>query len=373
MQLAIGVATVVLVFFPQTVLAQAFPRITLKPANAVLDAEFTFVLSVREVADGRVILTDGREQQMWIGDFRSLTTKPLGQKGRGPLEWGAASSVFPTRGDSSIMYDRANGRWVLFDGVAPVATVPSMHPAVLAASSFRGADRLGRVLSTKPRVLTPGSNSITGRDSLVVQLVDRASGRVEPVATVRERPRRVNATGDASGQVNGFVVQWTVAFAQAEEAHLANDGWVAVVRLDPVRVDWRAPDGTWRNGKPLPLPAIVVDAAERRAIIAVRAEQRQRLLTQGAPVAPDPPLPTLLPPLDHLQALGLPDGRILLRRRSQYSAPSARYVIVNRAGRVDGELRLGPNEEVVGFGPRSVYITFKDDDDVQRLRRHPWP
>jgi hypothetical protein len=45
---------------------------------------------------------------------------------------------------------------VASSGVAPVATVPPTHPAVLAASWFRGADRLGRVMSTTPRVLTPG-------------------------------------------------------------------------------------------------------------------------------------------------------------------------------------------------------------------------
>lgn len=373
MPTALGIITVAVLCFSRTAAAQVFPRITLKPANAVLDAEFTFILSIREVADGRLILTDGAEKQLWVGDFRTSRTTPLGRKGKGPLEWGTASWIYPTRADSSIMYDPVNGRWLLFDGVVPVATVPPTHWAVRAASWFRGADQLGNVMSTVPRALSPGLNNVTGRDSMVVQLVDRASGRVERVAAVRDRPRRINATGDAKGQVTGYVVQSTVAFARAEEAHLANDGWLAIVRLDPLRVDWRAPDGTWRKGEPLPLPALEVDAAERRAIIEVRAEQRQRMLRQGAPVAPDPPLPTMLPPLDHLQALSLPDGRILLRRRSLFSVPSSRYVIVNRAGRVDAELRLRPNEEVVGFGARSVYIAFKNDDDVLRLRRHPWP
>ena len=34
---------------------------------------------------------------------------------------------------------------------------------------------------------------------------------------------------------------------------------------------------------------------------------------------------------------------------------------------------LAANEDIVGFGARTVYVAFKDADDIQRLRRHPWP
>ena len=67
------------------------------------------------------------------------------------------------------------------------------------------------------------------------------------------------------------------------------------------------------------------------------------------------------------------DGRLLLLRRASASNPSTRYLVINRHGEIDGEIVMGARESIVGFGPRSLYIAFKDADDIQFLRRHPWP
>ncbi len=29
--------------------------------------------------------------------------------------------------------------------------------------------------------------------------------------------------------------------------------------------------------------------------------------------------------------------------------------------------------EIVGAGARTLYIAFKDENDIQHIRRHPWP
>ncbi|MCC6246098.1 MAG: hypothetical protein IT353_24910, partial [Gemmatimonadaceae bacterium] len=46
--------------------AQSLPAITLAAANATLDDDFVGLTSVRELADGRVLLTDGRDQQIYL-------------------------------------------------------------------------------------------------------------------------------------------------------------------------------------------------------------------------------------------------------------------------------------------------------------------
>ena len=36
-------------------------------------------------------------------------------------------------------------------------------------------------------------------------------------------------------------------------------------------------------------------------------------------------------------------------------------------------LQLPPDHQIVGFGARSVYVVVTDEDDLQRIQRHPWP
>lgn len=355
-------------------LAQSLPRIVLKPANGMLDADFVALTSLREVADGRVIVTDGQAQQLYVGDFATKAATPLGRRGKGPLEWIAVGRVHPSVGDSSIMSDIANRRWLLFDGASVVGTRRPDDPAVRAAGDFRGVDRLGHVMSARSAPMTTsGTREYTRRDSQVVLLVDRASGRTDTVARTREMPRRYSQTVRENGALGSFQNSRTEAGAQGEEAYLCGDGTLAVVRLEPLRVDWRAPDGRWTFGKPLPLRGEPVDAKERAQIAQQRKETRAEMRRLGLPAPSEPPLATTLPALRALRPIELPDGRIALQRASPVSKPAVRYVIVNRRGTIDGEITLQTNEYLLGFGSRSVYISVRDDDDVERLRRHPWP
>lgn len=357
----------------RTAAAQGLPRIALAPANAALDADFVGLNSLRELSDGRVILTDGRDQRIFLADFTAKTASALSRQGKGPMEYSFVGLLHATRGDSTVMMDVSNRRWLLFDGPRVAGTVPADHPAVQAAAPMRGADRLGRVLGTRSEEFTSGVRLYTRKDSQVVVLVDRRTGRADTVARVREMPRQATMTRDATGQVTSASTMPTESYAQAEEPYLCNDGTLVVVRLEPLRVDWRAPDGTWTRGEPLPLAGQDVGPAERDAILKRRATMAETMRNAGMPEPPQGPMPKTLPALESLRPLELPDGRIALKRRSPASNPSSRYVIVNRKGKPDGEISLASNELLAGFGRKSVYVSFKDADDVQRLRRHPWP
>jgi hypothetical protein len=359
---------------PCTAWAQPLRPISLAKANATLDDDFVGLTSMRELADGRVILTDGRDQRIFLADFALGTATPLSRKGKGPLEYSFVGFVYATAADSTIMLDLSNRRWLVFAGASVVGTVPPDNPAVEVSQPMTGADRLGRVLSTKGTNFVAGVRVYTRRDSQVVMLVDRRTGRADSVARVREMPREATKTVDAEGRVTSSSNRATESAAQGEEAFLANDGTLAIIRLEPLRVDWRSPTGTWTRGAPLPITGAAVTAVEREAIVKRRAENAESMRKAGFAAFPDAPIPTTLPALANLRgAIGLPDGRIALQRRSPTSVPSVRYVIVNRKGAIDGEITLAANEQIIGFGARSIYVSFKDADDVQRLRRHAWP
>ena len=323
------VSMLLLVTCVVTASAQPVRQIPLKPANATLNAEFVGITSVREVADGRVIVTDGRDQQLYVADFRANTAAILGSKGKGPREWLNVGFVHGLPGDSSIMGDFGNGRLVLFEGARIVGLLAPDHPATRALLyAMSGGDRLGHLLSRKDNPADAAKLEFTRADSSALVLVALSTGRLDTVAQLRQRPRRVELLRGSDGKTHGRQVSPSEPNAQEEIAHLFGDGWISVVRLEPLRVDWRSPDGRWTRGSPFPLRPLLVDARERKAIEARRAQSREEF---------------------------------------------RRYLVINRAGNIDGEIAVGAREDIMGFGPRSVYIAFKDDDDIQRLRRHPWP
>ena len=178
-----------------------------------------------------------------------------------------------------------------------------------------GADRFGHVLSRKNHPADASKLEFTRADSSALVLVALSTGRLDTVTQLRQRPRRVELLRGSDGKTRDRQVSPSEPNAQEEIAHLFGDGWISVVRLEPLRVDWRSPDGRWTRGSPFPLRPLPVDAREKKAIETRRAQSREEFR----------------------------------------------------------KLAVGAREDIIGFGPRSVYIAFKDNDDIQRLRRHPWP
>jgi hypothetical protein len=66
-------------------------------------------------------------------------------------------------------------------------------------------------------------------------------------------------------------------------------------------------------------------------------------------------------------------GNLIVRRTPSSGIAGTEYDVVDRRGVLARAIRLGPREAIVGFGRRHVYTLLVDNDDVQQLRRHPWP
>jgi len=322
------------------VYGQSVKRLVLSPSDARLSAEFVGITSVREIADGRVLVTDGRDQTLYLTDFHANSAVVLGSKGKGPGEYSMVGFIRELSGDSSIMGDLYNLRWLLFNGAKIVSTVPPDHPAIKATgSSIHGTDRLGHVMIHSS--MTPernGVTQITRKDSMALMLVDRATGRRDTVAKLRESPRERHINMDNEGRIHSSSSELTEPNPQAEEAVLAPDGWIAVIRLEPLRIDWRSPTGQWTKGLPLPL--------KPEKDLTVFSSYRNLYTT--------------------------PDGRVAIKRTPSKSSPANRWVVINRQGTIDGEFVLGAKEDIAGFSATSLYISRKDDNDIQTLRRHLW-
>jgi hypothetical protein len=169
------------------------------------------------------------------------------------------------------------------------------------------------------------------------------------------------------------------ALSVGEDAALFQDGWMAVARLDPYRVDWRTPAGTIIPGEQLPVPVIPFDTREREAYLArTRSEFSdpeghmpaamkaavQRLLTD---------LPETIPPFLPRALIAGADCLLYIRRTPTVDHPSPTYDAVDRSGRLRFQIELAPRQRLVAAGVKHLYIVTRDSSDLERLSRHPTP
>ena len=358
-----------LVTFSSSALAQP-GRVTLQPADATLSHEFTRVESVRELLDGRLLVSDPRDRGLLIVDFRSGQVSDISRKGRGPGEYATANALWWMGGDSTLMADNGNRRWLLFHGDRVAVTVPADNPAVAAGGvAVSGSDSLGHILSQRRNPPKPGTSTIDKQDSTTLVLVTRSTARLDTVASVSRQPGSVEAQYGTDGKLQTMRVTLST-LVSGEKFLLCRDGWLAVARVDPYRVDWRSPGGAWTLGSPIAVPTIPISAREKRA------EMERRAREFGTPIAsPDAvnDWPATLPPFPPSGSLlESSDGRLLVPRQPSADHPETIYDVINRRAQLDGQITLSIAERIVGFGKGSVYVVVTGDDGIERLRRHPW-
>jgi hypothetical protein len=87
----------------------------------------------------------------------------------------------------------------------------------------------------------------------------------------------------------------------------------------------------------------------------------------------DSPWAERIAPIRPNALMAASDGNLLVLRAQWSKEPDTRYDVFNRTGQRVAQLSLPDSERVVGFGPRSVYVSVRDGDGFHYLRRHPWP
>ena len=368
--------------------AQPPRELRLKPATAELSEEFTFIGSVRELSDGRVLITDPREVRVVVASLKTGAVQLIGRKGQGPNEYSGAGTLLPLGSDSSLLVDGLSRRWLLFAGAAIVATLPPDTRIIKALKTFaRGADERGNVwANNSPREFNqetakPGVTTFGSVDSDFVVRGNRGSGKVDTVTKVRVAVSRQTITANAEGKFQSVSVV-RPPLAVGEEAALFLDGWFAIARLDPYRIDWISPDGRVSKGSAIPVTPIKATKAEKDAYFARQQAARAMQRAGGGGALP----PSLQRELDALRdqfpaefppytngIIAGGDGNLWLRHPVSMNYLDYRYDIVNRRGQLAGVLNLGKGERIVTVSKTAVYVAWKDEDDIERLRRHPLP
>jgi hypothetical protein len=346
--------------------AQDIRTLQLKPADATLGEQFTGIFSIRELADRKVLVTDNSsETRLVVADLASGVVRQIGRQGAGPAEYRVAGRLLALQRDSSLLVEGQQGRrWLLLAGDRIVRTIPPDHPAIRTApGDLFGADTSGNILGLRTTFVEQLEGDIS---RLVVGaiLTSRRTARADTVARLRGYDQHVQFNRERT-----FSAHSMLHGSAEEQVQLFPDGWIAMVRIEPYRVDWRLPTGEIRRGPNLPWEAPRSDATEKRAF---EDRQRKRMGERYRPTRDDYPWAARLAPI-RPGSLPTPEGFILVSRSQWSRVTDSRYDLVDRRGSVVGRLALPDSERVVGFGPRSVYVAATDGDGFQFLRRHPWP
>jgi hypothetical protein len=249
-------------------------------------------------------------------------------------------------------------RWLVLAGDSIVATLAPTDPVIEATKgSLLGADSLGRLHYPRSLAFAPLGNGVLQRPTAHFML-DRATLRADSVTTTRGITLRLTESGSGAQLV----------FTVPEQSRLFADGWLAIARQDPFRIEWHAPDGRITLGPVLPYPRTRVDAAEKDHWLAGIRRANPGTTFDGAGV----PFAEEMPPYASGSLVALPEGTLLLRRHPTSRAPGNDYDIIDRAGNRIATLGLPPSARIVAAGRASVYVATKDDDGIERLSRHPW-
>ena len=345
----------------------AGPR-ALQPVNATLEHEFTSILSMRELRDGRVLIADEGDNRLVVANVSTGQVAGVGAVGAGPGEFEGVGRLLSLPADSTLLVDQGNGaRWLLLVGTQIVATISPPDSALqIAGANLSGAAEYGEVLTLRySRGATLPSGVIQGEATAL--RVRRASGETDTVTQMRSRDMQLRESGPPA---NPTRIMFQVVYSDPEPALMFGDGWVAVARRAPYRVEWYPPKQAPILGAPIPWTAPKVTEAEKQAWESRAVARLGKPLAFGANVVP---FADEVPPFRENGLFATPEGTLLIAKARWSGSIGTEYDLVDRRGVLVSTLRLPESERVVGFGRKSVYTAVRDADDIERLQRHPWP
>lgn len=366
---------VVVVAAPALSTAQPSLPQPLPAAIETIGEEFTRILGVRRLSDGRVLVSDvGGERVLLVVDRPGVAPRPVSRTGRGPGEYGRPGWLAAVGRDSTVMDDFQDGRRHLIVGTTIVGEA---HRVSRRAAEYRlvGAASDGSFAEITPLRLARDAN---GRalapmrryaDSLVL-LRYRPNGAVDTLARLRggfQGTREVRKVMRSGGAMT-YVLESPVA--SEEQAWMFPDGWTALLRKDPYRVDWLTPSGQLRLGPSLPFEALPLNAAQRRAAI------RHKHYGEDGDDFSDsdfPPWPSHMPAFLSESLTPLADGSVLIRRAPDARIDGVRHDIVDRDGQLRQVVMLAAGQRVVGADARGIFVATTSDEGFEVLALHPIP
>jgi len=373
-------------------------KVALTKPDAEYSEPFTSVRGVRELANGKVLVSDVQDKIVQLVDFTAGTAVKIGREGQGPEEYLFPMGLYPMPDGSTVLQDLGNRRFlpILADGklgkpfsppTPPPPADPPREGMVFVGAGLvmnvRGADARGHLYFQG--MAMPATEGSSGADSVPIMTWDRVSPKVDTIAWLPV-PEGERPVFSRQGNRQTFSVRIGGGGAWPKQTAWlpAPDGRIAIVSPEPYRVTWTS--GKSRTAGPvIPVTSHKVTEADRKEWLDRQARARPVIMSIGGPgggrAGPppriDPPKadeiewPEALPAFSGMDAVQMtPEGQVWVQRVKAASDKTPSYDIFDGTGKLVGTATLRPKSRVAGFGKGTVYVVRTDDDDLQYLERY---
>jgi len=356
-------------------------EIRLTTPSAVVSHEFTQIRGVRELADGRLLVSDRLEPAVYLVDLSAGRLTRIGREGSGPEEYRMPSTLLPLPGDSTLLADEATSRFMILGPDLKVHRSLSTQRAGMVYTPWpRAIDRQGRVYFQVP-AWAAGPAGFAD-ESVHVARMDLRGGKVDTLARVR-RPTE---------PARKFGLPY-VGFAAQDVWQAAPDGRIAVVRSSDYHVEWLEPGGAVTRGPAVVFAAVPVTERDKVDYMRTFLENtsmggRGSGSTNPTGLSPVPdemlafdkvkqmaaqnPFAKTKPPFTELTPRVGPDQSLWVERSLAAGAPRL-FDVFDAAGRLVLRVTLPAGRRLLAVGRVGIYLAAVNSDGVETLERYQLP
>ncbi len=334
------------------------------------------IAGIGALADGRLIVSDSKDRELHLVSRDGRRSEPFASRGEGPGEYRMPFSVLRGPGDTLLIYDAGNRRYLR---VSPAGTrladlaVPVAFLQAGGIAPGRGVDGAGAVYFQADVVgMVNGAPKRNERQS-----VKRWRPGAERLDTVA-RPRDHSAASHA----NAFF-----PFAERDAFVVARDGRVGVLSAADYRLTWYRDGVAVATGPAITHEAVRITTADREAFRRERAaspagmarasggggEPSPQMLRRVEEMFPDATFPDAKPPFIEDGALLSPGEDVWVIRSGPHGERRARIDILTSGGVRRGWLALPEGRRLVALAREGVYLARIDEDGLEWLERYGWP
>jgi hypothetical protein len=335
--------------------------------EAKLPGGFGQLSNVVELDSGRVMFADTRDKLFLAAAFGSGKVDTLGTRvealrtDAAPGEYKFPGWVARLAGDTVALVDFSALRTTLWNEqgqplrVLPIAQVAGTAPVLV-------YDTMGHGYKIDYKaMLEPEPGQTKRPDSVPVLRIELGGGKVDTVA-------RLSAPEFGEAMFGEQKQQAAKVFAPNDFFGVLANGTAWVARGRDNRVDWRAPDGSWRRGKSRKYTAQPVTQADRDRVLAqVREQGKQYGMPQDLPI--QYPFAESKPPFDF--ALSRPNGEVWLQRPRAREDAALVYDVHNQQGAWQREVSFPAGASLAGFGESgAIYASLRNEDGTRTVGRY---
>jgi hypothetical protein len=352
--------------------------VRLTTPSATLAEEFSAIRGVRELADGRLLVSDYIDQRVVLVDLARGSLVVRVTKGSGPQEARLPTRLIPAPGDSTILVDLGNNRLQMLDGTGRVArTILAERPGV---TGVRGMDPGGALYFAIPGWAEAAA--ALPNDSVRIVKWNPRTDALETLAVIQGERMRSDIREPARTPRIPIV-----GYAAADGWVVTDGGVVRIVRAGGYRVESRAPGAGPVVGPSYVYATRAVSPADRVAFVR-RFNESSPTSGKGenggmgySPALNPKELTEMVrgtqyaerhPMFDAGAVIAGPGGRLWVGRPPEDGKPVL-YDVFDGAGRRVSTVELPPGRRVVAVGRQNVHAVAETELGVQHLERYPLP